>query len=112
MISKGTFFGALYIGPLKVSLWRFQEHVFVRLSLVYVPDTFMFIMLYFLLIAGDSKRSYTRQDVQKLFNRKYSAVFSTYLSRGLFKPRLIFARINGPNVADGLLVEDLRMDQS
>ena len=26
------------------------------------------------------------------------AVFSTYLSRGLFKPRIIFARINGPNV--------------
>ena len=23
-------------------------------------------------------------------------MFSTYLSRGLFKPRLIFARINGP----------------
>ena len=26
-------------------------------------------------------------------------MFSTYLSRGLFKPRLIFARINGPVVS-------------
>ena len=26
-------------------------------------------------------------------------MFSTYLSRGLFNPRLIFARINGPNVS-------------
>ena len=26
-------------------------------------------------------------------------MFSTYLSRGLFKPRLIFARINGPIVS-------------
>jgi hypothetical protein len=25
-------------------------------------------------------------------------LFATYLSRGLFRPRLIFARINGPNV--------------
>ena len=27
-------------------------------------------------------------------------MFSTYLSRGLFKPRLIFAHINGPIVSD------------
>ena len=37
-------------------------------------------------------------------------MFATYLSRGLFVPRLIFARINGPNANINITVNVIRVN--